>query len=208
MNKAIYADIQKAWDAEMQEDSLQDLQDLRLAELGEYLSSIRMKLTETPAENELQADLLTREILNAEFMLKDLLRVRREKILKAAIEGRKPLGIMTVSEERLYNRVIRGFEGHDEFVEEILRGGSGLATKEQEVDQDLTAEDVEGDVDYVLVRFLQPVKTQFVGMDEQVYGPFEAEEVTRIPIDNAKTWLRDGTVTRIAAQKIGTREQK
>ncbi|TFF92378.1 hypothetical protein EU545_01155 [Candidatus Thorarchaeota archaeon] len=206
MNEVVYADIQSTWEAEIDAERLQDLQDLRLANLGEYLSSIRMKLTETPAEDEIQADLLTREILNAEFMLKDLLRVRKQKIVRAASEGRRPLGKMTLSEERLYDRLIRGFEGHDGFVEEILRGRSVSGTDDEDTDQSIS-DDVDGeDVDFVLVRFLKPVETQFVGMDEEVYGPFEPEEIALIPWDNARIWLRDGTVTRVAPQKIGDRD--
>lgn len=208
MSKVNYADIQKTWEAEVREDRLQDLQDLRLAELGEYLSSIRLRLTETPAEDELQADLLTREILNAEYMLKDLLRLRREKIVKAAEESRRPLGVMTISEERFYDRLVRGFEGHGGFVEEALKGQSVSTTTGEEGGDQIIPEDTGDDVDYVLVRFLKAVETQFVGMDEETYGPFEPEEIARIPVDNAEIWLRDGTVTRIAPQKNGTRGKR
>ena len=54
------------------------------------------------------------------------------------------------------------------------------------------------DIEYVLVRFLRPVEDAFLGLDEMTYGPFEKDDIATIPTENARVWLRDGTVTRVA----------
>ena len=118
----MYDMIGAAWEAETGNEELQSLNDLQLTKMTEYLSKVRFELTETAAGNQLQADLLSQEALNLEFMIKDLLMVRRSKIVKAALEQTKPSGELTLSEEEFYNRLVRGIDGHLESVNESLTG--------------------------------------------------------------------------------------
>ncbi|MGY5854716.1 MAG: hypothetical protein RTU92_14195 [Candidatus Thorarchaeota archaeon] len=205
MPDADYDNIVQAWSDEMDNDELQDLEDLRFSKMVEYLSKIRLTLAETSAENELLAGLLTQEVLNLEFMLKDLLIMRRDKIVKVSIAQRRPLGAMTLSEEELYNRLIRGFEGHHQFINETLvgtptptmkRSKSKKKTKDTKEPDTLESDEIE----YVLVRFLKPIPDAFLGLDEMTYGPFAKDDIGTIPTDNARMWLRDGTVTRVTIE--------
>ncbi|MGY5874083.1 MAG: hypothetical protein RTV72_17675 [Candidatus Thorarchaeota archaeon] len=205
MPDADYDNIVQAWSDEMDNDELQDLEDLRFSKMVEYLSKIRLTLAETSAENQLQANLLTQEVLNLEFMLKDLLIMRRDKIVKASIVQRRPLGTMTLSEEELYNRIIRGFEGHHQFINETLVGTptpTMKRSKSKKKSKDTKEPDtLESDeIEYVLVRFLNPIQDAFLGLDEMTYGPFAKDDIATIPTDNARMWLRDGTVTRVAVE--------
>jgi DNA replication initiation complex subunit (GINS family) len=146
--------------------------------------------------------MLTQEALNLEFMIEDLLNLRKQKILKAVILGHRPRGDMTLAEEELYNRVQRAFDGHSEFVKDSLAGSkpkkrekSGVEAKKSKTPS--ASETVE----YVTVRFLRPISDAFLGLDEKTYGPFKKEDVAMIPAANARTWLRDGTVIRIVAEE-------
>jgi DNA replication initiation complex subunit (GINS family) len=198
----LYKDINAAWAAETANDELQNLEDLRLSKMTEYLSKVRFALTETPAEKQLQADMYTQEALNLEFMLKDLLMLRRNKIIRAAMAQRKPLGAMVLSEEELYNRLLRGFEGHSNFVREALTGmPSSTLTRPTDGGEVSPQEDV---VDYVIVRFLRSIDDSIIGIDERTYGPFKKEDLITIPADNARVWLRDGTVVRVATDGGGS----
>jgi DNA replication initiation complex subunit (GINS family) len=198
----LYKDINAAWAAETANDELQNLEDLRLSKMTEYLSKVRFALTETPAEKQLQADMYTQEALNLEFMLKDLLMLRRNKIIRAAMAQRKPLGAMVLSEEELYNRLLRGFEGHSNFVREALTGmPSSTMTRPTDGGEVSPQEDV---VDYVIVRFLRSIDDSIIGIDERTYGPFKKEDLITIPADNARVWLRDGTVVRVATDGGGS----
>jgi len=197
-----YKDISAAWTAEVESEELQDLEDLRFGKMKEYLSKIRYNLTETPAENQLQADMYTQEALNLEFMLKDLLMMRREKIVRAALGQKSLFGKMMVSEELLYRSLQREFQGHSDFVKEALTGlSSPTSRKLSDGKETIPQEDV---VDYVIVRFLRSIDEAIIGIDEQTYGPFKKEDLAAIPLLNANAWSEDGTVVRVSIHGGGT----
>lgn len=199
MSDKMYKDISDAWAAEIENKELQNLEDLRFSKMADYLSKIRYALTETLAENQLQADMYTQEALNLEFMLKDLLMMRRDKIIRAALAQRRPLGSMILSEEELYNRLLRGFEGHSDFVREALAGLSS-STLKHPTEATASQEDV---IDYVIVRFLRAIDNPIIGIDEVTYGPFKKEDLITIPAANARVWLKDGTVVRVTTNGGG-----
>ncbi len=203
MNKIGYDDIRELWEDEKNHEKLQYLDDLKLSLMTDYLSNIRRLLAETPSGNTLQVDLLKEEGVNVEFMIKDLLLMRRNKILFHVLNDEKMSGNLTLAEEEFYNRLRRGLESHTRFVNEILTGNPAPTMRipdstasEENVDS-LGDEVEDSSREYIMVRFLRPVKDTIMGLDEIVYGPFEKEDVATIPTANAKIWLRNGTVTRI-----------
>jgi DNA replication initiation complex subunit (GINS family) len=191
----MYDMISAAWEAEAGNEELQDLKDTHLTKMTEYLSKVRFELTETAAGNQLQADLLSQEALNLEFMLKDLLMLRRNKIVKAALAQTRPPGELTLSEEEFYNRFVRGIDGHLESVNESLTGMPSSTPKQSGAE--VGAPEVYDEVEYVVVKFVNPIEDAFLGMDEATYGPFKKQDLARIPFANAKQWLQDGTVVRV-----------
>lgn len=206
-SKIVYDDIRKTWEVEKNNDGLQDLEDLRLSKMVAYLSSVRHLLAETPSENSIQVDLLTQEGLNIEFMLRDLLMLRRTKIMNAVFSKGKVSGAMTLVEEEFYNRLSRGFTSHSDFIEEVLAGTpaatmkrSKKKKKESPPPEKQTPDSDE--MEYVMVRFLRSVDEPFMGLDEVAYGPFHEEDIATIPTANAKRWLRDGTVTRVMLSNV------
>jgi len=195
-----YDDIKSAWENEIENEGLQDLGDLRLSKMIAYLSSVRLSLASTDAEKRIQADMLTQEALNLEFMIEDLLTFRRQKILTAVLSGQRPRGDMTLAEEELYNRSQRALDGHSEFVKDSL-AGSKPKKKTRDGAKKSKTSSVSETVEYVTVRFLRPISDAFLGIDEKTYGPFKKEDVAMIPAANTRTWLRDGTVIRIVAEE-------
>lgn len=206
MSEMNYDGIKQAWEDEVENEALQDLADLRLSKMISYLSSVRLALASTEAADALQSDILQQEALNIEFMIKDLLELRKNKIMKAILVGRKPPADMTLTEEEFYTRVQRAFDGHLEFVKESLSGltVSGKKKKRKKDDEIGKVEQIEEaepeGIDYVIVRFLKPISEAFLGLDEITYGPFAKEDVATIPVANAKAWLRDGTASRIVPE--------
>jgi DNA replication initiation complex subunit (GINS family) len=199
-----YDDIKSAWENELENEGLQDMGDLRLSKMIAYLSSVRISLASTDADKRIQAELLTQEALNLEFMIEDLLNLRRQKILKAALSGHRPRGDMTLAEEELYNRTQRALDGHTEFVKDSLAGTKPKKRAKKKPADDVKETKAEPDpesVEYVTVRFLRTISDAFLGLDEKTYGPFKKEDVAMIPSANARTWLRDGTVIRIVAEE-------
>ena len=197
-----YDDIKSAWENEIENEGLQDMGDLRLSKMISYLSSVRLSLASTDAEKRIQADMLTQEALNLEFMIEDLLNLRRQKILKAVISGHRPRGDMTLSEEELYNRAQRALDGHSEFVKDSLAGSKPKKKKKSSDEGKKSKTPPESEtVEFVTVRFLRPISDAFIGLDEKTYGPFKKEDVAMIPAANARTWLRDGTIIRIVTEE-------
>jgi DNA replication initiation complex subunit (GINS family) len=202
-----YDNIKSAWEEEVENEALQDLADLRLSKMISYLSGVRLSLASTSADKPLQAEILTQEALNLEFMIEDLLALRRDKILKSVLIGRRPTGDMTLSEEEFYNRIQRAFDGHSEFVKDSLAGSVSpkgkKITKKRKTSKDATEEPValgQEETELIVVRFLQPIDEAFMGLDEQTYGPFKKEEIATIPAANARRWLRDGVVARVVVE--------
>jgi DNA replication initiation complex subunit (GINS family) len=198
--------IKNAWIAEQNNDALQDLEDLKLNKMTEYLSQVRLKLAETNAEDRMQFNLYTQEALNLEFMIHDMLILRRDKILKACIRQIPPKGTMTVFEEEdFYKKLVRGFENHNKYVDDVL-AGTPLSTMKVNHEKSTTKKEKEDkteltELEYVLVSFLKPVDNAFVGLDEVTYGPYEVGDTATIPLANARRWLRDGIVTRIIMER-------
>lgn len=201
-NEADYDSIRIAWERELESNKLLDLQDLKLSNMVSYLSNVRMELAKTKAEEELEASILTQEVMNLEFMIEDLLQLRKKKILAAVISDENLQSDMTLQEEEFYNRLKRAFNGHRNFVDMTIAGKTE-GEKSLPEEGKSTSEQILGDADdesYVLVRFLEPIEDKFIGLDEAEYGPYRKEDLATIPIANARTWLRDGIVARVVPE--------
>ncbi|MFW9918334.1 MAG: hypothetical protein ACFFED_01940 [Candidatus Thorarchaeota archaeon] len=207
MSEIGYDDIRELWKDEKDRRDLGYLEDLKLSKVIKYLSKIRQSLAEIPSDNALQVELLQEEGINVEFMVKDLLMIRRNKILRIVLNAERMTGSMTLAEEEFYNRLLRAVESHSEFINEAIMGKPvPTITKSKSKKTEKTApvkEDIPEDeaLEYIMVRFLRPIEDAIVGLDEVVYGPFEKEDVATIPTANAKTWLSDGTAVRIMPSK-------
>ncbi len=194
-----YDEIHRFWKDEKDTEKLLNLEDLKLSKMSDYLSQVRQMLAETPSGNVIQVDLLQEEGVNIEFMIKDLLMIRRGKLISAVLSGEKPSGTMTLAEEEFYTRLIRGFENHADFINDIMTGKpSPTLTKTKPIAEEVQASsEIDDSLEYIMVRFLRPVEDSIMGLDEVIYGPFRKEDIATIPIENARIWLGDGTVTRV-----------
>lgn len=214
MSDMNYNHIKNAWEDETENETLQDMADLRLSKMISYLSQVRLSLASTNADESLQADILTQEALNLEFMLEDLLALRRDKIMKSALIGRRPTGNMTLAEEEFYNRIQRAFDAHSEFMKESLAGSAPSRTKtkvkkgKMTKDQEEKPAEESDEMDHIVVKFLRPIDEAFMGLDEQTYGPFKKEDIATIPTANARRWLRDGTVVRVVLEDGALKDEK
>ncbi len=196
MSNIGYNQIQQAWEEEKDSEKLQNLEDLKLSKMTGYLSSIREQLAKTPSDNKLQVDLFQEEGISIEFMLKDLLMLRRQKILNTILNSEQQKGNMTLAEEDFYNRIKKAVEEHFRFIDEAIIG-KPTATITRSQDSETVRPKDESTTEYVMVRFLKPVEEAFVGLDEVVYGPFQKEDIATIPTANARKWLTDGIVVRV-----------
>lgn len=193
MSEMNYNEISKIWVSEVNEESLQPFTRRQLLNIIVYISKVRLTLASDGTSSKLQEDLLKQEALNLEFMLKDLLLIRKQKILNLVLTNRHPPVKLTIlDEEDFYKKVKTAFDIHQEFVESSL-SGSSTSTKSDETE----SEDASPEDEYMTVRFLKAVDNAFLGLDGHEHGPFKKEDVAMIPVDNARNWERNGTVSRV-----------
>lgn len=190
----MYREIEETWMREVRNEELQDLEDVRLSKMISYLSRVRLSLAE--AKDDLHEKLLNQEGQNLEFMLRDLLTLRRDKIIRAAMSLTKPEGLMTLPEEEFYNRLIRAFNGHLEFVNDSLRGITHSTTS-RPVDIEHGEYDESDELEYVTVRFIKGTGIPAEGLDGRTYGPYEKEDLARMPASTALVWINQNIAVRV-----------
>jgi DNA replication initiation complex subunit (GINS family) len=92
---------------------------------------------------------------------------------------------LTVEERYIVEPLIQSRKRFERVLEIIFNGQIGeLAHLSQSVKQK-----------YLLARFLQPY-TAISGIDLATYGPFEPEDVAILPLENAKSLLKNGIVAK------------
>ncbi len=181
---------------EVRSEKLQDLEDVRFSKMVEYVSRVRLSLAE--AKSDLDEELLSKEGQNLEFMLRDLLLLRRDKILRDAMSLAKPEGLMILPEEEFYNRMIRAFKGHFEFVNDSLRGVThSLTHPPTGADGNLDESD---EIEYVTVRFIKATGIPAEGLDGRTYGPYEKEDLARMPSSTALVWINQNIAVRVISE--------
>ncbi|TXT56913.1 MAG: hypothetical protein BAJATHORv1_20511 [Candidatus Thorarchaeota archaeon] len=199
MSKITYNDVYRIWKSEIGSDDLRNLEDIQLGDISSYLSEVRLSLAHTEAENHLQASLLTQEIQNLEFMIRDLLKIRCRKIISAALSQEKPQGLMTISEEDLFNQVLRSIKTHAHFIENTIAGTISDEEPEKTLSETKSEHSSHDDeIKYVTVRFLKDVPAT-VGIDGSTLGPFKAEDIALVPALNARNMINDRVAVRVVS---------
>lgn len=123
--------------------------------------------------SELQRQLRQAELVNLQFMLKSLLRDRLAKILARLLDSKTiDQDLLTRVERRLLDQVSRN-----------------LRTTFAEADELFTPAEPQSPSQPVLVRFLAD-HPQLVGVDLRTYGPFRADDLATLPLENARAIVR------------------
>jgi DNA replication factor GINS len=89
-----------------------------------------------------------------------------------------PTDVLTVEEEKIYKEISSFAEAYRNLVKNILHGyapKAGIETKRRRV----------------VLRFLKDVPA-IVGADMDTYGPFKAEDIASLPVENAKILSKQG----------------
>lgn len=179
----MYNELYTVWKRELESLELQKLSRNFYYEISSYLKRLREEgrmLDKKTAK----AKLLEAEIRNVKFMVQGLMRVRFEKIIKKASEGQKiPPDTLTVQEEKIFADFLSIGEVYRTLAAALLQGHN-LESK------------VESEHKMVVLRFSKEIP-EIIGADMKVYGPFKAEDVASIPVENAKILIRQGLAEKI-----------
>ncbi|MEM3874316.1 MAG: hypothetical protein QXU45_04215 [Candidatus Bathyarchaeia archaeon] len=179
----MYEEIYRIWKNEVEKATLEELPADFYARVAEYLKKIREEARMLD-KKAVRTNLLQTEMQNVKHMLQQLLKIRREKIVKKAFKGGKiPPNLLTDEERDTLQKISPFMENLQEISKRLLEGQylAAAGEKEQKV---------------AVLRFLKDVPA-IIGKDMKVYGPFKAEDVASLPIENARILIKQGLAEKI-----------
>jgi DNA replication factor GINS len=131
-----------------------------------------------------KSKLLANEFENVKVMVRELFVLRCTKFQNMAFGSENvSKSVLTEEEKRLYGVVSSVAEDCHVFSKDILRGL--LTTIEKGEKQAVT-----------VLRFVQEIPA-LVGSDMKTYGPFAAEDVATLPLDNARVLVKQGVAVEV-----------
>jgi DNA replication initiation complex subunit (GINS family) len=188
----MYGEMFEAWRREIENVELQPLSSDFYVRASDYLRKIRDELKALDPAS-LRAGLLVREQRNVYRMIKELLRVRYEKILRLAAGGQKlSADLLTVEEAKLLESFLAFSEAYHGLINSFVNGQQ--LTLEPKVTDDLAqVKRVDRPLTdgRVMVRFVKAIPA-IIGSDMKTYGPFAVEDVASVPVDNARILVKQG----------------
>lgn len=180
----MYEEIYRVWKNESEKDTLEELPQDFYAKVAGYLRRIREE-TRMIDKKTVRATLLQTEMQNVRQMLQQLLKIRREKMVKKAFKGEKiPPNLLTNEEQSTFKEIASFLENLHDMTRQLLEGQRLAANSEKEPKR-------------TVLRFLKDVPA-IIGKDMKAYGPFKAEDVASLPIENAKILMRQGLAEKIS----------
>jgi DNA replication initiation complex subunit (GINS family) len=188
----VYGELYAAWKREIENPALQPLPADFYAQVSDYVKRIKEE-TGLVDKKTLKGNLLEREMRNVNRIVKELLRARYRKLVRAIGEtGKIPSDLLTSEEVKMCEDFLPFAEAYRRLIRNMMEGQT-LTIKPVEVEQ-LGApieEPLKRDSVRVVLRFLKAIPS-IIGSDMKTYGPFATEDVASLPADNAKILVKQG----------------
>lgn len=179
----MYDGLFEVWRLEVQNSELQRLPSNFYPSIVDYLRRLREEGRMLDKKT-IKANLLKKELINVKRMVSEIIQLRYKKVVDLLAKGEKfPLGALTAEEEKIYGGVAPFADDVKKFVESILHGSlpkTGVETKHKRA----------------VLRFLVDVPA-IIGSDMKPYGPFKAEDVASLPMENANILVKQGLAERV-----------
>ncbi|MEM1539917.1 MAG: hypothetical protein QXJ07_00830 [Candidatus Bathyarchaeia archaeon] len=178
----MYEEVYRLWKNETERAELGELPKDFYVRAVKYLKRLKEEARMVD-KKAMKAVLLNGEEQNVKRMLYEIVQARRKKIVKGVIERKIPSGLLPDEEQNLYREILQFSENFQEFMEQLLES------------RQLTTVDRHASKTAVL-RFLKDAPA-IIGKDMKVYGPFKAEDIASVPLENAKILVGHGLAERI-----------
>jgi DNA replication factor GINS len=182
----MYEELYEAWKKEKADVEIQALSRDFYLRLSGYMKRIREE-SRLLDEKTIKARLMQQELKNATKMVNDLFQLRFGKTLKKVFSEniliRKSL---TVEEEKLYEDFLLLVESCQDLLKSVIRGKIDSYEKKEGAGK-------------LLVKFTQKVPA-IVGSDIKTYGPFKAEDVVNLPVENARILIKKGVAVEVESK--------
>jgi DNA replication factor GINS len=177
----VYDELFAAWRFEVENDELGRLSPDFYARVADYLKRIKEehRILDKKA---LKAGLLEREMAHVQRIVGELVWARYRKLVSLLTENQKvPSDLLAAEEAELCTSFLSFVEAYQSFAKKLSQGqvSEVAVAPAPEVHK------------RVALRFLKSVPA-VVGVDMKTYGPFLAEDVGSVPVENAKILVKRG----------------
>jgi DNA replication factor GINS len=196
----MYNELYAAWRREIEERSLGGLPPDFYARIADYLRHINEE-NKVLDKKSVKVNLLDHEAHNVKRMLEELLWARYRKLVKTITQSKKlPSDLLTVEEAKMCESFVAFADAYQRFAKDILQGQIvkvAVAAADSRADLKIESK-VEPLVSHkrVALRFVKSIPT-IIGADMKTYGPFVAEDVASLPVENAKMLVKQGLAVSI-----------
>ena len=183
----MYDELFAAWRFEVEKDELGALPRDFYARVADYVRRIKEE-SRMLDKKTVKASLLEHEVRYVKRMLRELVWLRYKKLLRIISENQKvPAGLLAVEEAKLCAAFLSFAEAYQKFAEDLLRGQvSAVSTAKAHK--------------RVALRFVKEIPA-VIGADMKTYGPFLAEDVASVPVENAKILIKQGLAELVEASE-------
>jgi DNA replication factor GINS len=188
----MYNELYAAWRKEVEEASLGSLPPDFYSRIADYLRRLNDE-NKILDKKSVKVNLLEHESQNVNQMLKELLWIRYKKLVKTISESQKlPSDLLTVEEAEMCKSFVAFSEAYQKFAKNLVKGQADKIEIKVEMAK-VYATKVETQTSHkrVALRFIKNIPT-IIGADMKTYGPFVAEDVASLPVENAKMLVKQG----------------
>jgi len=184
----MYNELYAAWRREIEEASLGDLPPDFYNKIADYLRRLNEE-NKILDKKSVKVNLLEYESQNVNRMLKELLKVRYKKLVRTITQSQKlPFDLLTVEEAEMCKSFVAFSEAYQKFARNLMQG---QAFKVAGTNLDSKVEPQIISRKRVALRFIKNIPT-IIGADMKTYGPYVAEDVASLPVENAKMLVKQG----------------
>jgi DNA replication factor GINS len=174
----VYAELCVAWQQEIEGSELGRLPPDFYVKVADYVKRIKEE-SRMLDKKSVKAGLLERELKNVKRMLRELVWARYKKLVKVVGEGQKmPSDLLTAEETEICTGYVSFAEAYQKFAQNLLQGQVVKATVTKVHKR-------------VALRFTKAIPA-VIGADMKAYGPFMAEDVASLPVENSKVLVKQG----------------
>lgn len=187
--------IHEKWKDERENKSLTSIDEGFYGEMREFLKKQTVRTKEEL--NPIIKTILENKLQRTNYIINDLIKVRTAKIVRLIIQKQEITLELTREEKDFYQRLNFIL---DLFHKQIFSPKDIAYT---DVGKTLGFEitEKEEEIEYVYIRFLKSTKDKVQGLDGRSYGPFEPEDISYMPKENAAVFVKREIAQSVEVEK-------
>ncbi len=179
----MYDELYIAWQREITDPSLGDLPSNFYIRIAEYMKKIDEE-NNIPDKKTLKVSLLEHEEQNVKRMLEELVWARYKKLLAIITQDQKaPAELLSAEEAKMVESFVSFAEAYQNFAKSLFQGQISSVSSAEAAPAFVHKR--------ATLRFTKNIPS-IVGADMKMYGPFLAEDVASVPVENAKILVKQG----------------